>query len=607
MEAGAPAPLGNGCSYYTCPYNIKERFSLEADREIMAGRDKETGNEVIEKNIRTYMTLLQGSVDIQIDSFAETHLEMEPALHPQAESKNIDITAFIYAAIRLPDCIYAIKKVLLGQSEEVFKGSGIEDIFHWREVTAGARRRRTVFDGKGILAFFITSISDIDDIAPSLVVFQTEWNKMNTFLSGSPIGEELASGKINADEADEALRKCLDISAEDWRLLRKGWGEFWNEKMKAIAAGRKAIRLTLIKGGFSEYRRVVQQWWTGLARHFEETLIEFRPIYLASSNMYSFSHMITGFATKYRKDILEFAFNLKPEGFERQWAQFQSDDDEKGMADLLYYMARDFINSSDEHMKEFKQMEAEAGIMNFTQLECLDLPVQIIDIRKVIPERMDNRLRMKKIEALRESRAMIVNIDYPLGFAAYHVFSQIAASAKKILGVYILGKAATMSARLGDIMIPNEIYDLHSKNTFYFKNCFSLKDFHDLIRNIAVLDRQKALTVRGTFLQNRTMMQDFHKENFNSVEMEAGPYLCAIYENIFPDRYPVNAVMNLHNEAENMYDLGFLYYASDTPYHRRESLLSRSMGISGIESVYACSAATLRKIFTKEIRNVLEE
>jgi len=41
---------------------------------------------------------------------------------------------------------------------------------------------------------------------------------------------------------------------------------------------------------------------------------------------------------------------------------------------------------------------------------------------------------VKKIDALKESRAMIVNIEYPLGFAAYHVFSQIAAGTRKILG-----------------------------------------------------------------------------------------------------------------------------------------------------------------------------
>ena len=35
---------------------------------------------------------------------------------------------------------------------------------------------------------------------------------------------------------------------------------------------------------------------------------------------------------------------------------------------------------------------------------------------------------MRGLEALRASNALIVNVDYPLGFAAYHLLSQIASS-----------------------------------------------------------------------------------------------------------------------------------------------------------------------------------
>lgn len=572
----------------------------------MADKNRETGAELVEKNIRTYLTLLKGSVDIHLDSFVEAHLEMEPSLHPLAESGEIDITAFLYAAIRLPDCIHKVRRVLLGQSEEVFKEAGIADLFEWREVTASARRRQTLFDGRNVLAAFMTSISDVDDIIPSLVVFQIEWNKMHALLSSSPLGGELALGRVKAGEMDEPLRKAFRINAEDWQLLQRGWGSDWDEKMRAVATEPKGMRVTLIKGGFSEYRRVVQQWWTELSHHFEETLMEFRPVYLVSSNMTALSDLLCGFLPLYREAILEFALESKLEGFLGHWRRVQADRDEAGMADLLYHATRDYLKGSEAAARRYAEMEAEAGILNFSRRQTLDLPAQVIDLRNLSPERMDPRLRIKRIDALRESRALIVNIEYPLGFAAYHVFSQVAAGARKILGVYILGKAATMSARIGDIMIPNEIFDLHSKNTIYLRNCFSLKDFQELTRNIAVLDRQKALTVRGTFLQNQGMMQEYHRAHFNSVEMEAGPYLCAVYEHLFPERYPMNATLNLDNEAESLYDLGLLYYASDTPYHRRESLLSRSMGISGVESVYACSAAVLRKIFSREIRSVLE-
>jgi hypothetical protein len=66
-------------------------------------------------------------------------------------------------------------------------------------------------------------------------------------------------------------------------------------------------------------------------------------------------------------------------------------------------------------------------------------------------------------DLLRRSNAIILNIDYPLGMAAYHIFSQISTAVGRIMGVYILGKAATLNGRVGDVMIPNVVYDEHSQ------------------------------------------------------------------------------------------------------------------------------------------------
>ena len=46
----------------------------------------------------------------------------------------------------------------------------------------------------------------------------------------------------------------------------------------------------------------------------------------------------------------------------------------------------------------------------------------------------------------------------------------------------------------------------------------------------SVLDNQKAVTVRGAFLQNPNYMGVFYREGYTVLEMEAGPYLSAIYE-----------------------------------------------------------------------------
>ncbi len=181
---------------------------------------------------------------------------------------------------------------------------------------------------------------------------------------------------------------------------------------------------------------------------------------------------------------------------------------------------------------------------------------------------------------------------------AYHVFSQITADVPDILGVYILGKAATLNGRVGDVMIPNVVYDEHSKNTYLFKNCFQAADIRPYLMYSTVFDNQKSVTVRGTFLQNRQFMHVFYKEGYTDIEMEAGPYLSGVYEDIYPQRYPVNEIVNLFINAP--YDIGILHYASDTPYGRRQSLLSKSLSYFGVDATYASSIAVLRRIFEVE-------
>jgi len=93
----------------------------------------------------------------------------------------------------------------------------------WKKVSAQACRRHLLYDGKSTLAVFVNSISDIDDLIPSLTAYQIEWNKMNEFIAHSNLGDDLADKVINADAVKEELRKILNSSIEDWDLLLKVW------------------------------------------------------------------------------------------------------------------------------------------------------------------------------------------------------------------------------------------------------------------------------------------------------------------------------------------------------------------------------------------------
>jgi hypothetical protein len=112
-----------------------------------------------------------------------------------------------------------------------------------------------------------------------------------------------------------------------------------------------------------------------------------------------------------------------------------------------------------------------------------------------------------------------------------------------------------------------------------------------------VLDNQRAVTVKGTFLQNRDYLDLFYRENDTVVEMEAGRYFAAVYEATQADRYPFGEPIHLRRLP---FDIGWIHYASDTPYTRARTLGSRSLSFEGVDSTYAAAVAILRRILALE-------
>jgi hypothetical protein len=560
----------------------------------------ETTREGIDLYIRTYYSLLRSSGDIRIRSLEETHGGTNSSLHLGAESPEFDVSAFLYAALRLPDCLDRVQRIVMGQSDEVFVRAGLADIATWQRVDARVRRRRMLYDGDRTLAACIASVSDIDDLLPTLTAFQIEWNKLHRRLAASQLGHDLADGNLRADEAsDDALLKALGIGSEDVARLRQVWRNDWNGKMQALAGHPMDLRINSLARGFNDYRRAAEAWWDDLVRAVHPLCIECQPVYFVSSNPHSLPNLLSGYPLSRRAELAEWVMDADPEGLSDEWRRLSADDDPGAQANFLYYTARAFAAQDNSKQKAWAEAEAASGILRFDEPSSLDISAQVIQLSELDPARFDPRLQREGLDALRASRAVIVNVDYPLGFAAYHLLSQISSSTD-LAGTYVMGKAATLSGRVGDVMIPNVVYDEHSRNTYLFKNCFLAEDVAPFLRFGTVFDNQKAVTVRGTFLQNRDFMGVFYREGYTDLEMEAGPYLSAIYEDIYPQRYPFNEIVNLFINAP--FDIGLLHYASDTPYSRRQSLLSRSLSYFGIDATYACGVAILRRILEAEVR-----
>lgn len=559
--------------------------------------------EEIDLYIRTYYLLLRSSGDVRVRSFEESHQAMGASLHSGAGETAPDFSAFGYSAARLPDCIPTIQRLVLGQSIEVFEAAGYRDIRKWTVVKARGRRRPMRTDGLGTLAVFIASTSDIDDLVPIVTAYQIEWNKIHERLVLSGGAGWILSGPEKArPDLNGRLAQALGLEPEEVGKLHDAWGERFSDNLRLVARQAIDLRMRLLAGSFSQYQRAAQRWW----RNVEKVYLaggrgRRHPVYFISSNTHSLANLLGGYAGSHGEEVASFARERDPEGLSGILEEAESEGNEKELNNLRYYMLRAWTDDEDggDQARRVQAWEAERGIRRVSDPRHIDVGAQVIRLSELRPEAFDPRIRMEGLEGLARSEAVIINIDYPLGMAAYHLMAVLGNGVGELRGIYVMGKAATLNARVGDVLISDVIHDEHSRNTYLFRNCFSAADVAPYLLHGTVFDNQKALTVRGAFLQNRDYMGIFYREGYTVIEMEAGPYLSAAYEMISPKRHPVDEIVKLFVQVP--FDIGFLHYASDTPYSRRQSLLSKSLSYFGMDSAYAASAAILRHIFNQEL------
>ena len=90
-----------------------------------------------------------------------------------------------------------------------------------------------------------------------------------------------------------------------------------------------------------------------------------------------------------------------------------------------------------------------------------------------------------------------------------------------------MGKAASLNGIRGDVILPEVVYDEHSQNTYIFANNITANNIAPWLTFGTVLDNQKAVTVLGTFLQNKNIMDVIYREGYTDIEMEGRTYLSA--------------------------------------------------------------------------------
>lgn len=561
----------------------------------------------IDLYVRTYYSLLRSTGEVRVRAFEEAHSYSRSSLHDGALSTTPDVSAFAYAAGRLPDVMPQTQLIVLGQSHELFEAAGY-DVRSWQRVTTRGRRRPLRWNANGTLAAFIASASDIDDLIPIVTAYQIEWNKMSRRLKG--LGASLHPDTELPPK--ETLVHLLGISHEKWDHLVEAFGASRLEaSLRTLATKPLDLRVRMLAASHSQYQRAAQRWWSGVEPSYVRPMPRPSgnarpPVYFVSSNTHAIANLVGGSVRAHRDDILAYVRQVNPEGLSSKVETALASGDEAEIAPLLYYLLRGWIHhgNSDDRVRAVRDGESRVGLAHLSGPGHIDVDAQVIELAKIDPSRLDPRLRVDGAERLSGSDALIVNIDYPLGMAAYYLLSRLGQGVGELRGVYVMGKAATLNGRVGDVALSSVVYDEHTRNTFLFQNAFSAKDVRPYLRYGSVFDNQSALTVRSAFLQNKRYMNAFYRDGYTVLEMEAGPFLSSVYELVHPTPVPQNEIV--HFGAQTPFDVGFLHYASDTPYSRRQSLLSKSLSYYGVDSTYACAIAIVRRILELEVARARE-
>ena len=558
------------------------------------------GNDAIALYERTYWSLLRSSREVPIRTLVDAHARTGSALHAGADEPAPDMSAFVYAVLRMPACLDSTRLVVLGQSERVFAAHGYADVERWTEVSSPARRRRQFWDGRGTIGMYIASRSDVDDIVPILVAYQIERDKLMPILDRPNVHERLEPlrGRSLEDAVLTDLADMTGLAFDDLDRLRRICGDAMVDRLLRLADSRCRLSVRLLSGSLAEYRRATRRWWKAVEERLPAIAFEDRPVYFISSNMHSMANLLSSFALQREPDLAAFIDASGNEALQAEYQGILEQAVPSRIENFLYYVLKKLEQSRPELAEERLAHERALGIHRVPSEHVFDVDVQVVELGRLHAGGLDPRLRVPGIEKLVESDALIVNIDFPLGMAAYQVLSEIARNIAGVRGVYVMGKSATLNGRIGDVLISGVVHDEHSRNTYLFENRFKAGDVAPHLVYGSVLDNQKAISVLGTFLQNDRYMAVFYKEGYSVMEMEAGPFLSSIYEMTRPTRYPRNEVVDLHAVP---FPIGILHYASDTPMSKGKNLGAQNLSYFGVDPTYATMIAILRAVLGDEV------
>jgi len=516
----------------------------------------------------------------------ESLLFLRPEIYGSIADEKTELNGLIYVIERLPEGIEECQFINL-TAEEGFKNS------HFKAIIPPKRRRNCYRIDSDQMNIEITrGRSEIYDILTHLTFLFVESHKIkdrilidedeSTVREWNYLQDVVINNKeITKNELEVLLTHIATILGRTFDEVR--------DTHKALATAKNPNKLfnvvfwlghLALKEELENSKRTVtfsstlrdsigrhiygEIWANNIKEVLEKQGIINRPIHIVSANMHSVMNSIYASMTLTKEAKAN-----------------------KGLA--LFELLSE--KKSEPLQRKVKTKASKNGLIYIKDTSGANINVQVIDTSKID---FSQTTYTKQHTKNAKEMPIIIVMDYAFGEQAFETMDELLKPYicknnnnhfMNVKSVSIMGKAGILEGGKSDIMIPSAHIFEGTADNYPFKNELKKGDLEGY--GVDVYEGSM-VTVLGTSLQNKDILEFFHDSTWRSIglEMEGAHYQKAIQ----------SASKIRGNISENV-KVRYAYYASDNPLETGSTLASGGLGTSGVRPTYLITRKILEQIF----------
>lgn len=572
-QKNAAEPAG-GFAIFERMKDTELRFSKKRSRESRAAIE------------RIYITmrqlLIRGSYKpdgVSGEALKEAMHSLQPEIYGSInDPEKVELNGLLYVAERLPRGIEECLILKLTALE------GYREAGHQPIVPLKRRRNGYRIDEDRMYVEMSRGRSDIYDILTHLTFL---------YLEAQKIKRHAVDAKGRETENWKKLREVAQAEQEGAEIdERKALVYLSNVLGRTLAETQQAVRqFGQSQGANSLYHLV---YWLGQRAVEQETEGRRKEIFFSAKLREVIGHHVYGEA---------WAQRIKRFLAEREWLErplhivsANLHSFVNGLYGTVALPEADFdtlaelglaTSENPDYNETIRQYALDHGLYELDDQSGTNVNVQLIDLAQLQGCRLPAGL-----QDLPGTEHLLLVMDYAFGEQAFECMDELLKPWEgqadqqrlEVQSISIMGKAGILVGNKGEIMLPTAHVFEGTADNYPLENDLGAAD---LAGAELPVHEGTMVTVMGTSLQNRDVLNHFRTSTWNAVgiEMEGAHYQKAIQ----------SAARIRHSIPETV-KVRYAYYASDNPLVSGSTLSSGSLGREGVQPTYAITEAILRKI-----------